>query len=56
MQELVAHRAQAPKLREQAFRDGYVPMRTYGWYKALQGATTIEEVISVTSSDIGGGE
>ena len=56
MQELVAHSAQAPKLREQAFRDGYVPMRTYGWYKAMQGITTIEEVISVTSSDIGGGE
>ncbi len=56
MQELVAHSAPAPKLREQAFRDGYVPMRTYGWHKALQGMTTIEEVISVTSSDIGGAE
>jgi type II secretory ATPase GspE/PulE/Tfp pilus assembly ATPase PilB-like protein len=54
MQELVAHSAQAPKLREQAFRDGYVPMRTYGWHKVMQGMTTIEEVISVTSSDIGG--
>lgn len=56
MQELVAHGAQAPKLREQAFRDGYVPMRTYGWHKVMQGLTTIEEVISVTSSDIGGAE
>jgi type II secretory ATPase GspE/PulE/Tfp pilus assembly ATPase PilB-like protein len=56
MQELVAHSAPAPKMREQAFRDGYVPMRTYGWYKVMQGMTTIEEVISVTSSDIGGGE
>lgn len=56
MQELVAHGAPAPKLRDQAFRDGYVPMRTYGWYKAMQGLTTIEEVISVTSSDLGGAE
>ncbi|MES2995234.1 MAG: GspE/PulE family protein [Verrucomicrobiota bacterium] len=56
MQELVAHAAQAPKLRAQAFRDGYVPMRDYGWYKAMQGLTTIEEVISVTSSDLGGAE
>jgi type II secretory ATPase GspE/PulE/Tfp pilus assembly ATPase PilB-like protein len=56
MQELVAHAAPAPKMREQAFRDGYVPMRTYGWHKVLQGMTTIEEVISVTSSDIGGDE
>jgi type II secretory ATPase GspE/PulE/Tfp pilus assembly ATPase PilB-like protein len=56
MQELVAHGAPAPKLREQAFLDGYVPMRTYGWHKALQGMTTIEEVISVTASDVGGSE
>jgi general secretion pathway protein E len=56
MQELVAHSAPASKMREQAIRDGYVPMRTYGWHKVLQGMTTIEEVISVTSSDIGGGE
>lgn len=56
MQELVAHGAAANKMREQAFRDGYVPMRTYGWHKVMQGQTTIEEVISVTSSDIGGGE
>ena len=56
MQELVAHGAPAPKMRDQALRDGYVPMRTYGWYKVMQGLTTIEEVISVTSSDIGGGD
>lgn len=56
MQELVAHGAAAPKMRDQALRDGFVPMRTYGWHKVMQGLTTIEEVISVTSSDIGGGE
>ncbi len=51
MQELVAHSAPATKIREQAFRDGYVPMRQYGWVKAMQGETTIEEVLSATSSD-----
>ncbi len=56
MQELVAHSAPAAKLREQAFRDGYVPMRMYGWHKAMQGMTTIEEVISVTSSEFEGAE
>lgn len=56
MQELVAHRAQGPELRAQAIRDGYVPMREYGWHKVMKGETTIEEVISVTSSDIGGAE
>ena len=56
MQELVAHGAPAPKMRDQALRDGFVPMRNYGWHKVMKGLTTIEEVISVTSSDIGGGE
>jgi type II secretory ATPase GspE/PulE/Tfp pilus assembly ATPase PilB-like protein len=56
MQELVAHSAQPIKLREQAFRDGYVPMRVYGWHKAMQGMTTIEEVISVTSSEFEGAQ
>jgi len=51
MQELVAHSAPSSKIREQAIRDGYVTMRTYGWHKAMQGETTIEEVISVTSTD-----
>ncbi len=53
MQELVAHGAPISKMREQAFRDGYVPMRQYGWHKALQGETTIEEVISVTTTEHG---
>lgn len=56
MQELVAHSAPSAKIREQAFRDGYVPMRMYGWNKAMQGETTIEEVLSVTSSEFDAGE
>jgi type II secretory ATPase GspE/PulE/Tfp pilus assembly ATPase PilB-like protein len=56
MQELVAHSAQAADIRAQAVRDGYIPMRGYGWHKVMKGETTIEEVVSVTSSDIGGGE
>jgi general secretion pathway protein E len=56
MQELVVHRAQAADMKAQAIRDGYVPMREYGWHKVMKGETTIEEVISVTASDIGGGE
>mgnify|MGYP002622319981 CR=1 FL=1 len=54
MQELVAHSAPAPEIRARAVKDGYVPMRGYGWYKVMQGVTTIEEVISVTSTDAGG--
>jgi len=54
MQELVAHSAPNTAIRAQAAKDGYVPMRGYGWFKVMQGQTTIEEVISVTSTDIGG--
>jgi type II secretory ATPase GspE/PulE/Tfp pilus assembly ATPase PilB-like protein len=27
-------------------------MRYYGWHKVMQGLTTIEEIIAVTSTDI----
>ncbi|BCU78968.1 GspE/PulE family protein [Luteolibacter sp. LG18] len=52
MQELVAHSAPNNQIRAQAIKDGYVPMRGYGWFKVMQGQTTIEEVISVTSTDV----
>lgn len=51
LQELVAHSAPSNQLRAQAVKDGYVPMRGYGWYKVMQGLTTVEEVISVTATD-----
>ncbi len=54
MQNLISHNAHGNEIRAQAVRDGYLPMRTYGWFKVMQGETTIEEVVSVTSSDIGG--
>jgi type II secretory ATPase GspE/PulE/Tfp pilus assembly ATPase PilB-like protein len=53
MQDLIAHNASSAEVRQQAVRDGFLPMREYGWHKVMQGETTIEEVISVTSSDIG---
>ena len=54
MQELIAHGAPASEVKALAIEEGYVPMREYGWEKVMQGETTIEEVISVTSSDLGG--
>jgi len=53
IQEMVTHQAPAADIRAQALRDGYVPMRTYGWHKVMQGLTTVEEIISVTATDIG---
>lgn len=54
MQEMVAHSASSAELKAQAQKDGFIPMRDYGWFKVMQGLTTIEEIISVTSSDLGG--
>ena len=53
MEELVAQNAANPILKEQAVRDGYVPMREYGWHKVMKGVTTVEEVVSVTATDLG---
>jgi len=54
MQDLVAHNSDQPAIRAQAVKDGYIPMRGYGWYKVMEGLTTMEEVISVTATDTGG--
>jgi type II secretory ATPase GspE/PulE/Tfp pilus assembly ATPase PilB-like protein len=53
MEELVAQNAANPILKDQAVRDGYVPMREYGWHKVMKGVTTVEEVVSVTATDLG---
>ena len=52
MQDLIVKGVDNRKLVEQSYKDGYVPMREYGWIKALAGLTTLEEIISVTSSDL----
>jgi type II secretory ATPase GspE/PulE/Tfp pilus assembly ATPase PilB-like protein len=52
MEDLVAKAAPLPELRAQAIKDGYIPMREYGWRKVFKGETTIQEVISVTASDL----
>ena len=54
MQELIAQGAPASEVKALAIKEGYEPMREYVWTKVMQGQTTIEEVISVTSSDLGG--
>jgi type II secretory ATPase GspE/PulE/Tfp pilus assembly ATPase PilB-like protein len=52
MQDMVAHGANAPAVRAQAVKEGFIPMRGYGWHKVMQGETTIAEVISATSTDL----
>ncbi len=52
MQELIVKGAESRELLEQASKEGYIPMREYGWHKVLSGQTTLEEVISVTSAEL----
>ena len=51
MQTLVNKRASEADLFKQARTEGFVTMREYGWRKVLEGATSLEEVLRVTSED-----
>jgi general secretion pathway protein E len=51
--EKITSNAPVAELKAQALKDGMVPMRHYGWVKAANGITTVEEVVRVTA---GGGE
>ncbi len=51
LQHLINTRAHPAELYKQAQKDGFVPMRGYGFQKVLAGETTIEEVLSVTAMD-----
>ncbi len=50
LQHLINSRAHPAEFIKQAVKDGYIPMRGYGFQKVLSGETTIEEVLSVTAA------
>ncbi len=50
LQEKINLRATSMELKAQALKDGMVPMRFYGFRKASQGITTLEEVMTVTAA------
>ncbi|GAB4179103.1 MAG: ATPase, T2SS/T4P/T4SS family [Terrimicrobiaceae bacterium] len=52
MQELITRRANGPELRDAAIREGMVPLRRDGWKKVASGATSVEEVLRVTSEEL----
>lgn len=52
MQDLISHGANSVQIRNQAMSEDFVPMREYGWHKVAQGLTSIEEVLSVTATDV----
>ena len=51
LQHLINSRAHPAEMYRQALKDGYLPMREYGFQKVLAGETTIEEVLAVTATD-----
>ena len=51
MQDLISARANANELLRLARKDGLISLREYGWRKVLDGVTTVEEVMRVTSED-----
>lgn len=52
MQELIVKKKPASVLMTQAMKDGFIPMRHYGYLKCLSGDTTVEEVVSSTTSEL----
>ncbi|MFN0128413.1 MAG: GspE/PulE family protein [Verrucomicrobiales bacterium] len=52
VQDLIVKRATESDIRAKALEEGFIPMRHYGFKKVLDGETSIEEVISVTTMDL----
>lgn len=52
LQDLIVKRASEKDLKEYAIKEGFIQMRDYGLHKVLEGETTLEEVVSVTTSDM----
>ena len=52
IEDLIVRRAAEATIKDLAIREGFIPMRDYGFHKVLEGETTVEEVISVTATDM----
>jgi general secretion pathway protein E/type IV pilus assembly protein PilB len=50
MAQKINDRASMADIKTQALKDGMIPMRLYGFQKAIQGVTTVEEVMTVTAN------
>ncbi len=52
IQDLIVKKASEQEIKDQAIKEGFMPMRDYGLYKVMEGETTLEEVVSVTTADM----
>ncbi|MFQ3670423.1 MAG: GspE/PulE family protein [Verrucomicrobiia bacterium] len=51
LQEAITQRQPGTVLRQIAMGEGMVPLRRDGWRKAVEGRTTLEEIVRVTTAD-----
>jgi type II secretion system protein E len=52
LRELIVEKTSAAIIKKQAIANGMETMRLYGWRKALEGVTTIDEIMRVTQEDV----
>lgn len=51
IQELIVKRASSADILKQAIAEGFIDMRHYGFWKVMEGETTLAEVISATTTE-----
>ena len=52
LQDLVQQKAPPSVLRARAVEQGLISLRNYGWKRVIEGVTSVEEVLRVTSADV----
>lgn len=52
LQDLVQQKSSPSVLRAKAAEQGMISLRSYGWKRVMEGTTSVEEVLRVTSADI----
>jgi len=53
LQDLIQQKAIPSVLRAKAVEEGLVSLRSYGWKRVIEGTTSVEEILRVTSADVG---
>jgi len=52
MQDLITQRKSSALMKSMAIEEGMIPLRKFGWEKVIDGTTTVEEVLRVTTADV----
>ena len=52
MQDLITQRKSSAAMKSLAIEEGMIPLRKFGWEKVVDGTTTVEEVLRVTTADV----